>query len=832
MMRVCRSGAVVVAVVCLLFGGAALLAQPLPETPSVPASPENPESVFVEGLVDLPPLPEWMPEARPVTIGTVSDGPVERAELRDTLQREIPALLEVTYDVSFPEAYALEGDWTMAGVEAHLDRLLREPKVDIVIAVGLMASANASLRGPLPKPVVAARVVDGELLGLPRDGGASGVRNLVYLTMPAPLRRDLEAFRDLVPFTKVAVLAARELIEGIPAIPANALQATEGLGLDIAVVPVDVSASEALAALPQGTEAVYVAPLLRMPGPEFEALVRGLIERRLPSFSLLGEAEVARGILLSLHPGADDTRLARRVALYVQRILDGEAPERLPVTFPEGGRLSLNMATARAIGYEPTYATLAEANLYQEDAQLALRELTLRGAVETALAANLELAAKQQAVEGGAQNIAAARALLKPHLGASTTGIMIDEDTATPYQPERSWTGSLTLQQLLYDDKVHANLEISRRLQEALRQDYAGLELDITQWAAVAYFNVLRAKTFERIQKNNLRLTRTHLGLSKVRQDVGTAGPGEVYRWESELAGARIEVTNATAMREAAEIDLNRILHLPQEEGFTTQEVGIDDELLLPVREFAVRYLDRPRSFDRFRDFMVRDGLTRSPELVQLDEGIAAQERFLAATKRAYYIPSVGLQAEAKRNLAFGGEGADASPLTGLFMPAPEEDTDWSIGLNASLPLYAGGARKAERLRAERKLEELHLQRSAVQEKIEERIRVAAHKAAASYMNIAGAQERKETARKNLDLVSESYARGRASAIDLLDAQNVALTAELAAAGSIYQFFIDLMELDRAIAYFGFMAGGEERASLRERIDTYFAEGEAAPAAP
>jgi len=71
MMRVCRSGAVVVAVVCLLFGGAALLAQPLPETPSVPASPENPESVFVEGLVDLPPLPEWMPEARPVTIGTV-----------------------------------------------------------------------------------------------------------------------------------------------------------------------------------------------------------------------------------------------------------------------------------------------------------------------------------------------------------------------------------------------------------------------------------------------------------------------------------------------------------------------------------------------------------------------------------------------------------------------------------------------------------------------------------------------------------------------------------------------------------------------------------------
>jgi len=797
-------------------------AQPLVEAPSNTTSVKELDTALV-GLEDIPPLPAWVREPRPVTIGFVSDGPLERAGAREAFQREMEELLRGRFEVRFPDVHMLEGDWTMPGVDAAMSRLLREPAVDMVITVGLMASANAVLRGPLPKPVIAAHVVDSEVLGAPRRDGASGVRNLVYITSPAPLRRDIEAFLELVPFTKLAVLAGRELLEGIPAIPENALKATAGLGLEITAIPAGATASETLAALPPDAEAVYVGPLLRLPDAEFDALARGLIARKLPSFSLMGEAEVARGVLASLRREADQTRLARRVALYAQRILDGEPPERLPVAFPDGERLTLNMATARAVGYQPTFAVLAEANLLYEEPDQAAREFTLRSAVEAALAANLDLAVKQRAVEGGAWNIAAARANLKPHFDASTMAVVIDQDLATPYQPERSWSASVTLRQLLYDDKAHAHLEISKRLQEALRREYAGLELDVTQLAAVAYLNVLRAKTFERIQKNNLRLTRTHLELAKARQTIGTAGLGEVYRWESELAGARSEVMNATARREAAEIDLNRILNLPQEEGFTTQEIGIDDELLLPARDFAARYLDTPRSFALFRDFMVREGVGRAPELAQLDEGIAAQERFVTATKRAYYVPTVGLQAEAKRNLAFGGEGAGSGGLAALFMPAAEEDTDWTFGLNASLPLYAGGARKAERLQADKKLEELRIQRAAVQEKIEERIRVAAHQAGASYTNIDHARARMEAAHKNLELVSDNYARGTAPVIELLDAQNAGLTADLAAAGSIYQFFTDLMELDRAIAYFGFLAEDEDRAALRERIQAYFA---------
>jgi len=49
-----------------------------------------------------------------------------------------------------------------------------------------------------------------------------------------------------------------------------------------------------------------------------------MIERRLPSFSLVGRTEVQQGLLAGLAMEADDQRLARRTAVNLQLILDGE----------------------------------------------------------------------------------------------------------------------------------------------------------------------------------------------------------------------------------------------------------------------------------------------------------------------------------------------------------------------------------------------------------------------------------------------------------------------------------------------------------------------------
>ena len=112
----------------------------------------------------------------------------------------------------------------------------------------------------------------------------------------------------------------------------------------VEVIPVEPTVEPALAALPEDVQAVFVAPLLQLSPGEFNRLVSGLIERKLPSYSVVGTSEVKRGHLVGISQDFDISRLARRLAINVQRILLGEDSCKFSVMFSRGERLTLNMA--------------------------------------------------------------------------------------------------------------------------------------------------------------------------------------------------------------------------------------------------------------------------------------------------------------------------------------------------------------------------------------------------------------------------------------------------------------------------------------------------------
>ncbi len=94
-----------------------------------------------------------------------------------------------------------------------------------------------------------------------------------------------------------------------------------------------------------------------------QQLAQGLIELRLPSFVAIGISQVTAGLLVGLHSDADATRLARRVALNIQRILLGEPAATIPVFFQRSVRLTINTSTAEALGVSPSWSVLTEAKL-------------------------------------------------------------------------------------------------------------------------------------------------------------------------------------------------------------------------------------------------------------------------------------------------------------------------------------------------------------------------------------------------------------------------------------------------------------------------------------
>ena len=130
-----------------------------------------------------------------------------------------------------------------------------------------------------------------------------------------------------------------------------------------------------LAAIAPDTEAVYYGPTTNLNTDQFTALAAAVNARRLPSFSMIGPEDVKDGALATLVPEGELRRLARRVANYLQRIIVmGVQAKDLAVEFKTGEALTLNMETARTIGYSPTWKLSAEADLINEEAAAVARE--------------------------------------------------------------------------------------------------------------------------------------------------------------------------------------------------------------------------------------------------------------------------------------------------------------------------------------------------------------------------------------------------------------------------------------------------------------------------
>jgi outer membrane protein TolC len=776
--------------------------------------------MLLSGIVLLLlPRPACPQGADTITIGFLADGPFQRhTHLAQLLRDEISDLLSDEFDIRMPATAYVEADYTVDGIERALDRLLDDPDVRFIVTFGAISSHVAARRPQLPKPVVAAIILSPELQGIEvAEGGGSGKTNLSYIALAEDY--EIEAFREIVPFTRIALLVNGPLAEAVPELSQNLQALGQASGLDPVLIPVGLSTAPILSALDEAdVEAVYLLPQFQLSDDDWRSLVQGLIDRRLPSFSWFGRPEVVEGILAGQRPERFPQRVARRVALNIQSILLGADASSLPIAFAPQSRLVINMATARAIDVYPPWKVVTEAELISEERQLVERDWTLESVVREAVEANLDLAVADRAVAAGAADIGIARANLLPQIGLGLDWSVIDQSQAesgVSFRPEQMLTGQATLTQLIYADPVWADYTIQKSVQESRVQDRQTIWLDIAFEAAVAYLDILKAKTIERIERENLNITRENLEFAEVRRSVGTGNPGEVYRWENQIANNRQAVINANAIRNLTEIELNRLLDRPLEERFATEETELADPQLLTSQSRLAPYLENPWSFRVFRGFMAQEALDASPELKALTALAAAQRRALKAADRAFYIPTLALLASV--NDVFSTSG------TGTVFPG-FEDLRWTVGFSLNYPLLTGGARFSVKSQASEELAQIETERLSAAQRVEGRVRTAMHTMGAALANIDLSRDAADAARSNFELVQDSYSRGLGSIIDLLDAQNTALIAELRASNAIYNFLIELMRVERAAGRFDFFASAESRDAFFDRLDDYYAQ--------
>ncbi len=765
-----------------------------------------------------------------VDVSVLVDGPWQSNDTVVALvMEEILALTRGEFDVRFPEDKRVTAEWTGKSVEAGLEAMLADPEVDVVLAMGTIASHLAANHEGLDKPVFAPFVLDPEIEGTVRAGPGSGIDNLAYLTLPSTFATELGVFADIVDFEHVAVLTNGPLNATLPSDFAGTFQQLAGNDVKVDVIPVGFEAAAVIDALPPGVDAVYSFPLIHMPNDEFDKLAAGLIEHKLPSFSSFGRADVERGLLAGTGQDTLLPNITRKLALNVQRYLLGEEMSDLPVTFNSRAQLAINLDTARAIGLSVRWEVLAEAErIHKAPTQTEL--LTLDAAVSGALDANLDLEAGAREVAVGEQETREALASLLPGLSVSALAATIDKDRAEASMGSATqYFGSTTVtatQPLIVEPAI-AGLGAIRDLQRSREHTQAGRRADIILEAVTSYINVLRARTFEELQQDNLRVTRRNLDLARVRQRIGVAGPSEIYRWEVQIALARKSSLQAFYSRKLTEVALNRVLHRPLSTSVNLVELGITDAGLIANERQILEYIDDPVSFQTFSDFAVERGLAAAPELLAFAEVISAQERLHRSARRAYWAPIVAAEAKLTQNLLEEGAGSDGGlDLSALGVPAlpVADDTDWQLGLSASLPVFSGGARRAAVSRTAEEAGKTRVQRDALAERLEQRIRSGVFAELSALYATRHARDAAVAAEATLEVATDAYTVGEISILELLDAQQSSLQVDLGLIDAQYAFQLALVEVMRATNDYSFLNSQQVEAAWFAELDAWFAE--------
>jgi outer membrane protein TolC len=740
-----------------------------------------------------------------VVVAVVEDGPSDRlAPQQQTYIEELLALARSDFDV---EIRRLSGNWTKASIENAVNAAYTDDEVDQVLVLGFVANQLTATRKTFPKPTFLPLILDTGLLISPPVEGTSGIPGLNYLSAYANFSSDLDTLSRFVTYRKLVLFVDDSIATAIPVLRDAALRTSQAKGIELVMVAHDGVDHRLMNRVPAGTDAVFMAALPRMPIDDFVKLIESVNAAGLPSFGFTGVADVERGLLVTDREPQDADRHARLNALNMQAVMLGERAEDQPIAALQKEQLTINMATARAIGLSPSFDVLADAVLLNRVAAATGEEYGLVEIARLAIAQNQDLRAETYGVQAGLQEIPRARANLLPQIGASASHTLRKDSPSVSagLLAERSNDAAISVDQLLYSDAAAANLKIQKEIQKSRLASFEEFKLDVVQAATTSYYAVLNARSQLAVQDNNLNISKANLELAKNRVKIGSSTAADVHRWEAEVARAQLAVLNARAVESQAHDTLARILHKPQGVRIALREASFDEPFVMTRGEFD-QLVASPADFATFSRFYIERALRQAPELEQLDAQIVAKRRELTSQRRSYWLPDFSVGGRYTSNLDQSGLGA--GPQAG------QDLNDWSIGVQATLPLFSGGLKKANVSRASLELRQLETLRLSTEERVEERVRNQLHAVQAAYAQIQLTAVAAEASLKNFNLVSDAYARGVVNVIELLDAQETSLTASAASAESLYNFLTEIMAMQRAVGGFDYLLSPEDRDAL------------------
>ena len=754
-----------------------------------------------------------------VNIGLLLDGNEERnTPFISFLRSELDALLGSSYKIGVSDNHILKGQWNFSVIEDNYDQLISNPDVHIIVGAGAITGSIISKKKEYKKPVIAIGIVDSIVQGVtPLTNNKSGVHNLTYIMSSRSIIDDLDIFHKVHPykrlgfifydeFSKTMTSAGRQKIEHLM----NKKDST------FIKIPVQQSIDEVFENLDK-VDAVYISYLGKFEDQDKKYLIEQLNRRKVPSFGDSIE-DTRAGVLAAMVPDDILKKIVRRISLNIEAILEGQNPSDINVYTEFENHLTINMKTAFQIGFSPKFTILSQAELINEHYIEAKRKVNLKDVMLEALQKNLDIEVFKTFVKEAQQDIYRAKTDYFPYLSANLNGIIIDEkraETSNGTQSEMTGSGNITASQLIYSDQVTGSIKSREHLLKASKFDLRNNELDVVLKAIDAYFKILKAKTSRKILKDNLNLIKQNLKTAKQREVIGYSGRSDVLRWQSKLATSSTELLAADQEVILSKNELNSILNRNQDELFHIKDTAMNDKIFSIYAADAIeKHIDNQKSLDIFTRFFINKCIENSVEIEKLNATSSSFERTLSSLKKKHYLPTINFKASQDHIFSREGEGSDVSGANPV-------DNPWSAGVYMNLPFFEGGSRSVDIQKTILEISRINKQKLILSQQIENNARIVLSEAIVKMVNLETSGQAAAYAKQSLELVQDSYAKGAVSVVELADAQNNALTAQLSATSSIYEYLISLFTMERVYGKFTLLMPLDSKERIAQKFKDY-----------
>nr|WKN40295.1 TolC family protein [Tunicatimonas sp. TK19036] len=699
-----------------------------------------------------------------------------------------------------------------------------DSQVDLVLALGSITAKGLSLISDLSIPVVAIGIIDPTLQEISYVNGTSGKANFTYIWPTRNLEKELEAFNKIHDFRNVVVFVDEKAISTVNERKARNLidSLSKKLNTELFFIPVGIDTEQVVNQLPTETDAAYFTVLLSQSELQIQRLINKLNERKIPTFS--GNARLLDdGVLGSMANENDLEQVIRKLAIMTDEIALGSDLSSMPVTLDTKDNLYVNTTTARKIQLPIPFEVLFTATLIGDD-EGSIKTYSFEEIAEKSLAANLNIQISYQDVELSKVQVKSARSTVLPSLEADFTASQINEERANAAfnAPEQSLTADLTFTQVIYSEEAIAAIKIAQYLEKAQEYNTEAEVLRVLMDTYTAYLNVLSAKTNVLIQRENLLNTRKNKELADIRVTLGSTNHSDLFRWESELAFANQSVIDAQTKLLAAKLQLNTLLANTLESEFDIEDLSLEDDLFQAFRESPLaNVVKTPESLQVVSDFLVAESQHQNPAKKALVENRYAAHRQLTQNQRMLYMPTVAFQVQASQVLGRNGAGSTVDASTMALGVTELQDNSWFAGISLSLPIFNGFSRKAAIQQSKISLDQLGHSQTLLDQNLELGVRAGVLDLLSATTNIRNSNSASESARENFELVQENYKQGQVTIIQLIDAQQTALEARLAAAFSVYDYIQAHLQVEFSVGSFIVLMPEDQIQDFNDRLQEY-----------